>query len=115
MTDTKKQLKDMVLEVVNNLENPGQLDPLEYGLEAGEEVTSYDYINYQLDIEYKVDSQLHYLGGEVLVTFGGPNIWIDTRHNQVHGAWGGDRVQFGYDDNMALDDCLSQLYDAASS
>ena len=111
--NTYKQLKDSVFGVIEDLENPGNLDPLEYGLDSDDEVSAWDYLGYQLGHEFKVDSELQYIGAEVIVGFGGPNIWIDTRHGQVHGAWGTDRIQFSYEDNIGLDDAMAQLYDSA--
>ena len=70
-----------------------------------------DYISDALDIEYTVSSGGEYLGARVLVAFGGPNIWINTRYNKVEGAWWGDSADFSYDDEMGLDDACREIFE----
>ena len=41
-------------------------------------LSEYDFIANCLDIRYIVDSKCQYLGAQLLVSFGGPNIWIHT-------------------------------------
>ena len=48
----------------------------------GEEPTAYDYLNDALSIDYIIGSDGVFKGAEVLVTFGGPNITINTRNNK---------------------------------
>jgi len=82
---------------------------------GGEEVelspmSGYDYLTDVLDIEYRVGSDREYRSAEVLVAFGGPNVWIDTKRNVVKGAWWGDSTEAGYIDNMDLDAALEELF-----
>ena len=70
----------------------------------------YDYLDDILDINYVVTSKGEYLGAEILVGFGGPNIFIHTRDNTVRGYWGGDKAQWHYVDNIGLDDACEELY-----
>jgi hypothetical protein len=70
-----------------------------------------DYLSDVLDIEYIVDSKANYLGARVLVAFGGPNIWINTRSNVVEGYWWGDSAQADFTDSLGLDDLLSELWE----
>ena len=81
--------------------------------------SAYDYLSDVLDIEYRVGDDgyygdaktgLKYRSAEILVGFGGPNIWIDTKYNRVHGAWGTDRYSAHYTDTMGLDDACSELF-----
>ena len=77
----------------------------------GELIDGLDYLSDVLDIEYIVNSKKEYLGARVLVTFGGPNIWINTRTSQVEGFWWGDKsIQSYNNDVMNLDDALETLY-----
>jgi len=76
----------------------------------GEELTAFDYLQDALDIEYIVSSERKYLGARVLVAFGGPNIWVDTRKSIVEGAWWGDKAVAIFQDNIGLDDALSELF-----
>lgn len=71
----------------------------------------YDYLEDVLDIEYIVNSKGEYLGAKVLVAFGGPNIWINTRTKQVEGYWWVDSCIMSYsNDEMDLDGALSELW-----
>jgi hypothetical protein len=74
-------------------------------------VSAYDYLQDALDIEYVIGSDKRYLGARVLVTFGGPNIWINTRTKQVEGYWWGESAIVSYNtDEMDLDSALEDLY-----
>jgi hypothetical protein len=77
----------------------------------GELIDGLDYLSDVLDIEYIVNSRKEYLGAKVLVAFGGPNIWINTRTKQVEGYWWGDKsIQSYNNDSLDLDDALETLY-----
>ena len=47
------------------------------------------YFQGVLDIEYRVGSDNQLRGVELLVGYGGPNLYIDTKHMQVQGFWAG--------------------------
>ena len=76
----------------------------------GDYMTAFDYLQDALDIEYIVNSRKEYLGARVLVAFGGPNIWVDTRRGIVEGAWWGEKATAIFQDNIGLDDALSELF-----
>jgi hypothetical protein len=76
----------------------------------GEAMSAFDYLQDALDIEYIVNSKGEYLGARVLVAFGGPNIWINTRTGVVEGSWWADRADASFTDNIGLDDALSELW-----
>lgn len=76
----------------------------------GEEFGAFDYLQDALDIEYVVTSKGEYLGARVLVAFGGPNIWVDTRKGIVEGHWWGDSYTTTFEDNIGLDDALQELW-----
>jgi len=49
-------------------------------------------------------------GFAILVAFGGPNIWINTKDKQVEGFWWGDNFTLSYNnDEMGIHDCLIEL------
>ena len=74
-------------------------------------MNAFDYLGDVLDIEYTTDSKKEYLGARVLVAFGGPNIWINTRTQTIEGHWWGDTVYANYSqDNIGLDDALAEIY-----
>ena len=78
--------------------------------EYGDSQSAFDYLQDALDIEYIVNGKGEYLGARVLVAFGGPNIWVDTRRNIVEGAWWSDSATASFKDNIGLDDALSELW-----
>lgn len=101
----------------DNLKNHVQsiADALTRGFEGetngdGEPMGAFDYLQDALDIEYIVSSKKEYLGARVLVAFGGPNIWVNTRTNTVEGAWWGDRASAQFDDNAGIDEALNELF-----
>ena len=77
--------------------------------EYGDSQSAFDYLQDALDIEYIVNSKGEYLGARVLVAFGGPNIWVNTRTGTVEGAWWAARADASFKDNIGLDDALSEL------
>ena len=71
----------------------------------------HDYTQDALDIEYYVASDKTYLGARILVAFGGPNIWIDTKRGEVEGYWGGETARASFhDDPMAVADAISDIF-----
>ena len=74
-------------------------------------LSGYDYLEDALDIEYYVASDKTYLGARILVAFGGPNIWIDTKRGEVEGHWGGETARASFhDDPMGVADAISELF-----
>ena len=99
-------LNNQVQHIANTLTN-GFGDELNYD---GEEMTAFDYLQDALDIEYIVNSKKEYLGARVLVAFGGPNIWVNTRTKTIEGYWWADKATASFDDGIGLDDALEELY-----
>jgi hypothetical protein len=103
------KIKDQVKHIVHTIEHgfEGFMEDNEY-----DEIRDvYEYLQDVLDIEYIVNSKGEYLGARVLVAFGGPNIWINTRTKQVEGYWWGDSCLMSYsNDEMGLDEALSELW-----
>lgn len=101
------KIKDHVLTIIKNIENGF---PDELG-QDDQPFSAFDYLQDVLDIEWIINRDKEYLGARVLVAFGGPNIWINTRTKQVEGYWWGDSCIMSYsDDVMDLDGALSELY-----
>lgn len=76
----------------------------------GEEMSAYDYLEDALDIEYICNSTRECIGARILVAFGGPNIWVDTRNNIVEGAWWGERASQEFEDNIGLNEAIIELF-----
>lgn len=51
------------------------------------EASAGDYLSDALDIEYLVQSDRTYKAARILIAFGGPNAWIDTRTGRLEVAW----------------------------
>lgn len=101
------KIKDHVLTIIKNIENGF---PNELG-QDDQPFSAFDYLQDVLDIEWIVNRDKEYLGARVLVSFGGPNIWINTRTKQVEGYWWGDScIMFYSDDALDIDGALSELY-----
>lgn len=103
----------MSQEIKNHVQSIAKKLTLGFGEEDvidGEPMSAFDYLQDALDIEYIVNRKGEYLGARVLVAFGGPNIWINTRTNTVEGAWWSDRAEASFTDNIGLDDALSDLW-----
>jgi hypothetical protein len=102
------RLLDQVQHIADTIANGFGDDELNYD---GEPMSAFDYLQDALDIEYVIGSDKRYLGARVLVTFGGPNIWINTRTKQVEGYWWGESAIVSYNtDEMDLDSALEDLY-----
>jgi hypothetical protein len=102
MTDLQKHVES----IANNLTNgfSGELNS------EGEQLNAYDYLQDALDIEYIIGSDGDYRGARVLVAFGGPNIWVDTKNNIVEGYWWGDKAVRSFSDEIGLDEALCDLW-----
>lgn len=106
-----ESIKAHVQHIANTLSNP-PMDEWNEGrdVENEGEFSAFDFLQDALDIEYIVNSKREYLGARVLVAFGGPNIWINTRTNTVEGAWWSDRAEASFTDSIGLDEALEGLY-----
>lgn len=115
-TDDKLLIKQHVLSIVEGLENgityaSCGMDHEEHDADRDDIISGFDYISDVLDIEYTISSEGQYLGARVLVAFGGPNIWIDTRRQTVEGAWWDDYYTESYHtDVMDIDGACEELY-----
>ena len=108
MTDTDHDLlKNQVRAVIKSIEEPDE-DELN---DDGEPYTAIDYICEALDLEYVIGSDSSYRGARLLVCFGGPNVWVDTKTNTVEGYWWGSEYRERYDDNLLLDEACEELWE----
>jgi hypothetical protein len=117
MKTTYDRLHNQVVEIASTLENGiiVTAEDIEDGYYEeyyeGDIISGYDYLSDALDINYIISSHKEYLGAEVLVAFGGPNIYINTKSMTISGYWGNDRVVVSYySDAMGIDDALEELY-----
>ena len=81
------------------------------------ELDLYDWLEDALDIEYCMSSAGYMLGARVLVAFGGPSIYVDTRECEVKLYWWTDRASAWIDREtcQALDDVLEECFEVAKA
>ena len=104
-------IKSHVQSIADNITNP-PMDEWNEGrdIDSEGEYSAFDYLQDALDIEYIVNSKREYLGARVLVAFGGPNIWVNTRTGTVEGHWWGDSASATFTDSIGLQEALNELY-----
>ena len=81
-------------------------------IDDAEQYTMYDYFEDALDIEYIVGSDRTYRGVRVMVTCGGPNIYVDTMEKAVTLFWWTDSARYylSTDAVDAVDECFEDLW-----
>ena len=99
------KLTEHVKSIADNITNPNAEDY------EDNNPNGFDYLEDVLDVKWVIDSSGEYVGAELLVAFGGPNIWIHTRNNQVKGYWGGDNGVAEYEDNLGLNEACQEWYE----
>lgn len=77
-----------------------------------EAVDVYDYFSDCLDIEFRCGSDKEFRSVRIMVTCGGPNIYIDTATKQVELYWWGDRASYpiSYDAAAAVDEWAEEYW-----
>ena len=72
----------------------------------------YDYFEDALDIEYRVGSDKQLRSVCIMVTCGGPNIYIDTATKQVELYWWGDRASYPIDHDVCdeIDNYFEEIF-----
>ena len=107
----KTELQNHVDSIAANLTSPPDDWNEGRDTENEGEFSALDYLQDSLDIQYIVNSKREYLGARVLVAFGGPNIWVDTKRGIVEGFWWGDYAKASFSDGLGLDDALAELWE----
>lgn len=75
-----------------------------------------DYINDNaLDIEYTISQNMDYIGTDIAVALGGPNVYINTRDKRVEAYWAGDTGSYPLDSDLCneLDELFEEQYQLA--
>ena len=114
---TEDRLHDHVRHIAEIIENgykleKNELDNYDDGqYKEGDILSAYDYLQDMLDIEYTLDSQGNFIGALICVAFGGPSIYINTRHQRVEGYWWGEKSMMTYySDPMNIDGFCEDLW-----
>jgi len=104
-----KDLENQVKHIVESIENG--LDSIEREDEGQVSMDGLEYLSNALDIEYIVNGQREVLGARILVAFGGPNIWINTKNKTVEGYWWDERCTIDYiKDEIGLDEAIQTIW-----
>lgn len=77
-----------------------------------EEASALDWLNDVLDIQYLVNGDRTYRAARILIAFGGPTAWIDTRTGNLEAAWWSATEYRALPDVFinGLDDALAELW-----
>ena len=104
--DFQKAFQKKVQNIADTLEEIKDYDFYEQvDEETDEEGTWYFENTYNIDYIWRLGYGL--IGVRVMVTCGGPNIWVDTFEKTVHGYWGGDEAVA-----YLTDDCCEKIEDS---
>lgn len=78
-----------------------------------EEASALDWLNDVLDIQYLVNGDRTYRAARILIAFGGPTAWIDTRTGNLEAAWWSATECRALPDAFisGLDDALAELWE----
>lgn len=77
-----------------------------------EQLGLYDWAEDILDIEFRVNSDRELRSVQIMVTCGGPNIYVDTATKSVELYWWGDRASYpiSYDAAAGLDEWAEEYW-----
>lgn len=91
-----------------------------YTLPDGEEILEgdiesaslFDYFNDYLDVDYIIDSKKQFKGARIMITCGGPNIYIDSYSGEVQLYWWGERASAEIPANICdkINDVFREFY-----
>ena len=105
-----EQLRRMCKNIADGITNPVTSNDEQEDGSVEQHGGASEWMEGTYDIRYYVDSSKRYLGAEIMVAGGGPNIWVNTYTKEVEGYWGGDRVTAPFIDNLGLDDYCEEMY-----
>lgn len=80
--------------------------------EDHDEYTLWDYFEDALDIEYIIHRDKSYKGVRIMITCGGPNIYVSTMTNKVELYWWSDKASYPISKKVAdeIDAYFEELY-----
>lgn len=108
-TKTAQSLRSHVEQIADTLTNPDKYREDYSETEAGEP-NAMDWLEDALDIRYVVNGEGEFISAQVLVTFGGPNIWVNFDTKQVNGYWWNETATASFTDNLGVEDILGELW-----
>jgi hypothetical protein len=69
-----------------------------------------EYIENALDVEYIVGADRKYRGVRILITCGGPNVWIDTTRRAIEGYTMSEHASTGLPRCDEIDEILEETF-----
>ena len=105
-----EQLRRMCKNIADGITNPVTSNDEQEDGSVEQHGGASEWMEGTYDIRYYVDSSKRYLGAEIMVAGGGPNIWVNTYTKEVEGYWGGDKGREPFIDNLGLDDYCEEMY-----
>lgn len=71
-----------------------------------------DFLSDVLNIKYVINSDRSYNSGRVMLSYGGPNVWVDTRSRQLEVYWDTSETRTLPREFVSqLDDALAELWE----
>ena len=112
VSETKVRLQEDVDHIADTYNNP---DDHKDEDDSDDDDDGYDENPYDdvLDITYHVGTDNKLKSVELLVGYGGPNLYVDTSDNKVKGYWGGDYAEAMLDISVGdeITEYFSELFD----
>ena len=105
-----EQLRRMCKNIADGITNPVTSNDEQEDGSVEQHGGASEWMEGTYDIRYYVDSSKRYLGAEIMVAGGGPNVSVNTYTKEVEGYWGGDKVLEPFIDNLGLDDYCEEMY-----
>ena len=106
----EEQLRRMCKRIADDITNPVISNDEQEDGSVEQHGGASEWMEGVYDIRYIVDREKRYLGAELMVAGGGPNIWVNLDTKYVEGYWGGDKVLVPFTDNLGLDDYCEEMY-----
>jgi hypothetical protein len=79
----------------------------------GDEYTIYDYISDRaLEIEVYAGLDKRYHGAKIMVSYGGPTVYVNTKTQRIEYHWGSYETFYRLDREVteAIDDAISEMW-----
>lgn len=106
MSENRAMLEN-IREELENIYNGKEMN------EDGEIKTFWDYISEDvLDLNYIINADKSYKAVSLLITFGGPNIYIDTWEKEIKLFWGGEKETLWLPSEITeeIDSVMEEIY-----
>ena len=86
------------------------VDGIKKDIEEATENNDYRYFDDVLDIEYFIGGNKDFRGVELTLTYGGQNIFVNTKTKEVKGCWGNNYSIYISDEACNFIDSIFEEY-----